>query len=128
MFLVEEYRQTNTWIRHHLDEWNLVQDKWASTSRLRLWEVSKIENLDCVKIVDLFPALCNSEGYQLVQLDFSTKFNSKQDLLFERWNNFRDRVCLIFEADITDSAGKVMLELMKDNEISEGMYLMKVCD
>lgn len=123
-FTVEEYHQTKTWIRHNQDEWNLVQEKWAATSALRLWEISKIENLTCEKILELFPALHNSEGYQLVQLDFSFKFNAKQNSLFERWSKFRDRILPVYEADVTDHAGKCMLELLTDDTINEGMYLM----
>lgn len=116
---IEEYQQTKSWIRHHEDEWNLVQEKWAATSSLRLWEISKIENVTGTKILELFPSLCNTEGYQLVQLDFNARFGAKQDLLFDRWNGFCDRIRPIYETDVTDSAGKCIVELLHDDENSE---------
>lgn len=120
-FLVEEYRQTKTWLRHHADEWNLVKEKWAATSRLRLWEASKVENLTSANIVELFPTLCHAEGYQLIQLDFGARFNTKQKLLFDRWNNFCERVRSVYEADVTDRAGKCLVELLRDDDITEGI-------
>ncbi|XP_065095135.1 uncharacterized protein LOC135717095 [Ochlerotatus camptorhynchus] len=81
---LSEYEQVKTWIRHHEDEWTTVKEKWAATSAFRLLEISKHKNRSCEEILDAFPTLRRPDGYQLIQIDFKSKFPSKHNLLYER--------------------------------------------
>ncbi|XP_029729105.2 uncharacterized protein LOC109402257 [Aedes albopictus] len=108
-----EYQQAKTWIRHHEDEWPAVMQKWASTSVIRLYEISKLDKPTCELVLDLFPTLRKPEGYQLGRIDFDTKFPTKSAALFAKWNVLISSLKPIFVADVTDKAGKAILSLLE---------------
>lgn len=98
--------------------------KWASTSVIRLYEISKLDKPTCELVLDLFPTLRKPEGYQLGRIDFDTKFPTKSAALFAKWNVLISSLKPIFVADVTDKAGKAILSLL-ERDLNEGNFCLQ---
>ncbi|XP_021694287.1 uncharacterized protein LOC110674309 [Aedes aegypti] len=94
-----EYQQTKTWIRHHEDEWPAVMQKWALTSVIRLYEISKLEKTN-------------------VWFDFGFISDTAHSALFQKWNSFIESLKPILVADVSDKSGKTILNQL-EGELSE---------
>lgn len=70
-----------------------------------------------------YPLLCNPKGYVLVEADFRTKYPAAGDALFASWGRFQTAIRRVFDADIVDASGKILLKLLADGKSSEGVEL-----
>lgn len=96
--------------------------KWAETSYCRLFEIDQLESRTCAAILDKFPTIRKPEGYQLVKIDFDTKYPNKSNLLYECWANLKGVLKTIATTDVHDQAGRITLSLLGTQGLSEGNY------
>ncbi|XP_058840956.1 uncharacterized protein LOC131696434 [Topomyia yanbarensis] len=111
---VASYNEIKRWFRHHQDEWEDLKIKWNTWSSVRLYEITKIENLTFEHILEEYPIIRNSEGFQLIKLDFKHRYPEKNNLLFERFVDFRKRIQPVFYSDVGDQ-GRHLLKLLEQN-------------
>lgn len=104
------------------DEWEEVKQKWKSTSKLRILELSKKSSWTGSAILSEYPILRNHLGYQLAQIDFMHRFPGKETLLFNRWPTFVEGIRSILDIEVTDADGKFLLSLL-DGELTPGIWL-----
>lgn len=116
--LVTTYQETKQWFRHHHGEWDDIKKRWGETSAVRLHEISRLTSVTYQKILDDYPVLRNSSGYQLVKLDFAFKHPTKCDLLFSNFATFRSCAEIVFRNEVPEQ-GKALLTLLNE-ELAEG--------
>ncbi|XP_062538250.1 uncharacterized protein LOC134206538 [Armigeres subalbatus] len=114
---VAEYQETKVWFQHHHGEWDDIKKRWKATSAVRLHEIGKLEQITYQHLLDEYPILKNTGGYQLVKLDFTFKHPTKSDLLFNKFSGFRDRAKNLFRNEIPVQ-GRSLFALL-DRELSD---------
>ncbi|XP_055543558.1 uncharacterized protein LOC129729101 [Wyeomyia smithii] len=119
---VIKYQATKIWFRHHHGEWDDVNKRWEETSAFRLQEISRLESVTYQKLLDEYPVLRNSIGYQLVKLDFGFKYPTRSNLLYSNFALFRSRAKSIFRNEVPKQM-KPLLVLLLNEVLSEGFYL-----
>lgn len=115
---VSAYGETKVWFRHHQDEWEEVKVRWSASTSIRLHEIKKIPAPTFAHILDEYPILRRNDGYQLIKLDFNLLHRDRQDLLFNRFRNFRSKAKRVYETGTGDQA-KPLLSLFQE-QLSEG--------
>lgn len=117
-----ELKEIKAWLRHEHDDWEDIKLKWAQTTAYRLNEAIRgrftIEDL-----IKEYPLLCNPKGHVLVETDFRYKYPEAGDALFASWSRFRTTIRDVFEADIVDAGGKILLKLLTTGKSTEGVPL-----
>lgn len=116
-----EYQETKVWFQHHHGEWDDIKKRWKATSAVRLHEIGKLEQITYQHLLDEYPILKNTGGYQLVKLDFTFKHPTKSDLLFNKFSGFRDRAKNLFRNEIPVQ-GRSLFALL-DRELSDGKLI-----
>ncbi|XP_062710812.1 uncharacterized protein LOC134288897 [Aedes albopictus] len=114
---VTAYQETKNWFRHHHGEFDDIKKRWEATSAVRLHEIAKLEQVTYQHLLDEYPVLRNTAGYQLVNLDFSFKHAKERDLLFAKFADFRSRAKVVFPNEVPE-LGKPLLALL-NGDISE---------
>lgn len=109
-------------MRHEHDDWEDVKVKWAQTQAYRLNEVFR-KRFTIEDLIKEYPLLCNPKGHVLVEADFRYKYPEAADSLFASWNRFRATIRDVFEADIADAGGKILLKLLTNGNSSDGVAL-----
>ncbi|XP_062714297.1 uncharacterized protein LOC109409342 [Aedes albopictus] len=115
--VVTAYQETKNWFRHHHGEFDDIKKRWEASCAVRLHETAKLERVTYQHLLDEYPVLRNTAGYQLVNLDFSFKHPTKTDLLFAKFADFRIRAKLVFPNEVPE-LGKPLLALL-NKDISE---------
>ncbi|XP_055536877.1 uncharacterized protein LOC129725284 [Wyeomyia smithii] len=114
-----EFEETKTWLKHHEDQWEELKAKWESTSFVRLHQISQIQNRRICSILAEYPALRNTRGYMLVQIDFRFKFPENDELLFKAWPEFRKKIFSAFKADVSDADGKKLMSFLLQDDLTD---------
>ncbi|XP_058456686.1 uncharacterized protein LOC131434053 [Malaya genurostris] len=115
---VASYNETKRWFRHHQDEWEDLRVRWTASSSVRLYEISKIKLPSFEHILDEYPIMRNNDGYQLIKIDFNHRYPDKNNLLFERFVEFRTRIQPILYSDVGDQ-GRSLLKLLEENHLED---------
>lgn len=113
------YQEIKRWFQHHHDEWEELKRRWEATSAVRLYELGRQDLPSYRCVLDEYPVLRTTEGYQLVKLDFQQKFPEKVDLLFSRFVDFRSRAQAVFANEVSPQ-GKPLCEFLLHDDLTEG--------
>lgn len=118
------YQETKNWFRHHHGEWEDIKKRWQETNAVRLHEISRLKSVTYQKVLDEYPVLRNSSGYQLVKLDFAFKYSTKCNLLFSNFASFRTCAEIVFCNEVPEQ-GKALLTLLNE-ELTEGKVILGI--
>ncbi|XP_055591822.1 uncharacterized protein LOC129743727 isoform X1 [Uranotaenia lowii] len=111
---IQSYQETKEWFRNHQDEWDEVQSRWRSTSEIRIHEITQSDERTFSKILTDYPILRGYYGYELVKIDFEHQYPEKVDLLFTRFDDFRQRLKPLLHKHIGNQ-GKALLKLLDED-------------
>lgn len=116
------YEESKRWFKHHHDEWEEVKKRWEATSVIRLYEIGKQKPSSFQCLLEEYPVLRTSDGYQLVKLDFHQKYPEKADLLFNRFVDFRNRAQVVFRSEVS-AQSKPLCDFLLLEDLTDGKAL-----
>ncbi|XP_050323110.1 uncharacterized protein LOC126754933 [Bactrocera neohumeralis] len=85
--LGDESPTTKNWLQHNIPEDICVS--WKETSEDRIKELAKFDIQDIFKE---WPRYFDSNGYQLIDIDFDTMFPGKSDLMFNKIESVEEAI------------------------------------
>lgn len=73
-------------------------------------------------MLEEYPVLRTSEGYQLVKLDFHQKYPEKDDLIFNRFLDFRNRAKVVFCSEVSPQS-KALYNFLLVEDLTDSKIL-----
>ncbi|XP_067634765.1 uncharacterized protein [Eurosta solidaginis] len=115
----EEFLEKKFWLTHNYTPWDQVKSYWKETSVMRLKSANSIKDL-----LEDWPRYSDSNGYELVEIDFENMYPGKSNQLFLKLDNFYKKIMPILQCDVKDKASReLLLSKVFNTNISMSVYL-----
>lgn len=88
-----------------------------------MFEISKKSSKTTASILSEYSVFRNHQAYQLVQIDFQQRYPEKEKLLFDRWDQFVSGLLPIFEVEVIDAQERYLLNQLRTEKITNGMFI-----
>ncbi|XP_067645897.1 uncharacterized protein [Eurosta solidaginis] len=117
----EEFLEKKCWLTHNCTPWDQVKSYWKETSVMRLNSGNSLK-----KLLEDWPRYSDSNGYELVEIDFENMYPGKSNKLFLKLENFYKKIMPILQSDVKDKASRELLlsKVLNTNISNDSKYLI----
>ncbi|XP_055374191.1 uncharacterized protein LOC129607308 [Condylostylus longicornis] len=99
------------WLKHNKGPFDKILDLWKETLEFRKqYFVKHIQNSTVCQILHDWPSYTLPDGYLLIDIDFSYKFDIPDVDFYEEWRKFETSIFKIFETELKTKNAKELFQ------------------